>query len=237
MDSPPLVLLHGGNANSGMWLRNLADWSRDFRVYAIDTVGDPGFSATNRLPYHNGAHVLWLADVFASLDLETVSIVGASFGGWIGLEYALRNANAVDGLVLLAPAGIARASIAATLEISVLMLLGAWGRRRALVRGLGIADEGNLADHERMFLEFCGVVQLNALSRLKIPSPIPDEQLKKLSVRTLAVVSGKDIFFDSNVMYRRLSDIGPNVTVRLFPDAGHASVNPSDLVRDFLSKV
>jgi hypothetical protein len=38
----PLVLLHGGYANSTMWFSNIVDLSAHFRVYAIDTVGEPG---------------------------------------------------------------------------------------------------------------------------------------------------------------------------------------------------
>lgn len=230
----PLVLLHGGNANSAMWLRNLPAWAQQFRIYAVDTVGDPGFSATARLPLHTDDHALWLDDVFRALGIRNANIVGASFGGWIGLDYALRRPGAVGGLVLLAPAGVARVSMAATFEISTLMLLGAWGRRRALLRGFGLTN-ANVTDAQRSFLDFCGVVQLNALSRLRVPAPIPDEYLRTLKVRTLAILGGRDIFFDAKVVEQRLRDLCPTVELRIFPEAGHASVDPTELVLDFLA--
>ena len=59
--SPPVVLLHGGNANSAMWLRSLSAWSVCFRVYAVDTVGGPGFSEAKRLPFHADEHARWLS--------------------------------------------------------------------------------------------------------------------------------------------------------------------------------
>jgi hypothetical protein len=40
----PLVLLHGYMATVTMWTSNIADFSRDHRVYAIDVMGQPGKS-------------------------------------------------------------------------------------------------------------------------------------------------------------------------------------------------
>jgi pimeloyl-ACP methyl ester carboxylesterase len=232
-ESPPVVLLHGGNTNSAMWLRSLSAWSRHFRVYAVDIIGDPGFSATTRLPLQTDDHTLWLDDVFKSLNLKSADIVGASFGGWIALEFATHRTDAVNRLVLLAPAGIARVSIAATLEISTLMLMGAWGRRRALLRLFGLGN-AKLTDDQETFLAFGGVVQLNTLSRLKVPAPIPDEQLSRLSARTLAVLGGRDILFNPDAVSRRLRELCPSATVSTIPDAGHGLVEPTELVLEFL---
>ena len=31
-----------------MWMGDVADWGQDFRVYAVDLVGEPGLSAPSR---------------------------------------------------------------------------------------------------------------------------------------------------------------------------------------------
>jgi pimeloyl-ACP methyl ester carboxylesterase len=216
-----------------MWLRNLPAWSEHFRICAVDTIGDPGFSATTRLPFQSDDHARWLDDVFEGLGIQRANIAGASLGGWIGLDYALRRPGAVQNLVLLAPAGIARISMLATFEISILMLLGAWGRRRALLRSFGLSN-ASLTGDQRSFLDFCGVVQLNALSRLRVPAPIPDECLRTLQARTLAILGGRDIFFDAEATHQRLRFLCPTAEVRIFADAGHASVDPTRLVLNFL---
>ena len=43
-DAPPLVLLHGYWATLTMWTPNIADFSKDYRVYAIDVMGQPSKS-------------------------------------------------------------------------------------------------------------------------------------------------------------------------------------------------
>lgn len=231
----PLVLLHGGNTNSAMWLTSLPAWSKRFRIHAVDTIGDPGFSASMRPSFHNDDHARWLGSVLEALNVGRAHIVGASLGGWIGLDFALRHPTAVDRLVLFAPTGITRIRLATTLEISCLMLLGAWGRRRALLRGFSLVD-ARLTDDQRAFLDFCGVAQLNALSRIRTPSPIADERLKTLSARTLVVLGGRDIFFSSEAVRRRFRDLCPAATVQVAPEAGHIAVNPTEIVEGFLAE-
>ncbi len=232
---PPLVLLHGGNTNSAMWLASLPAWSKRFCIYAVDTIGDPGLSATTRPSFSTEDHSHWLSAVLKALDVERTDIVGASLGGCIGLDFALRNPTAVGRLVLFAPAGITRIRLATTLEISCLMLLGSWGRRRALLRAFSLVD-APLTDEQRAFLHFCGITQLNALSRIRIPAPIADERLQTLSVRTLVVLGGRDRFFDPGIVQQRFRDLCPAATVRIVPEAGHIAVDPTGIVQDFLAE-
>src|SRR5207248_10254909 len=49
-NAPPLVLLQGSAANSAMWMGDVAAWAVNFRVYAIDMIGEPGLSAPSRPP-------------------------------------------------------------------------------------------------------------------------------------------------------------------------------------------
>jgi pimeloyl-ACP methyl ester carboxylesterase len=48
--APPLVLLHGSGSNSAQWISRIFDLATHFRVYAIDMIGEPGFSAPSRPP-------------------------------------------------------------------------------------------------------------------------------------------------------------------------------------------
>src|ERR1700677_2882245 len=76
--APPLVLLHGSTANASSFIGDVATWSKAFRVYAIDMIGEPGFSAPSRPPLASDRYVPWLDDVMAGLSLTRISIVGVS---------------------------------------------------------------------------------------------------------------------------------------------------------------
>ena len=77
-DAPPLVLLHGYMATSAMWSVNIADFSRDYRVYAVDVMGQPGKSVPDE-PVRNAAdYALWLTATLDGLGLGPISLVGMS---------------------------------------------------------------------------------------------------------------------------------------------------------------
>jgi pimeloyl-ACP methyl ester carboxylesterase len=68
-DAPPLVLLHGYNATSTMWSPNIADFSKDYRVYAVDVMGQPSESIPEE-PIRNAAgYAAWLTTVLDGVHL------------------------------------------------------------------------------------------------------------------------------------------------------------------------
>lgn len=103
-DKPVLLFVHGLSSSLSFWDPQLVDFSKDYRVIAVDL---PGFGASDRVdaPYTPP----WYADhVVAFLDalgIEAVTWVGHSMGGQIGLHAALDHADRVERLVLVAPAG------------------------------------------------------------------------------------------------------------------------------------
>ena len=131
-EAPPVVLLHGTMINSSMWMREAALLSARFRVYAVDIIGDAGFSAESRPSFKTDAHAKWLEDVLEQLKIPPstrIAFVGVSLGGWLALDFATRFPARVSQLVLLCPAGLSR-SKNVLLWVLPLMLLGPWGRRK-----------------------------------------------------------------------------------------------------------
>jgi len=103
-DAPPLVLMHGGRTASPGWFDNAAELSREHRVYAIDTMGDPGRSVNDGRPITSRADLAhWLDALITDLGLDHADFCGHSFGAWQVLTYALRTPDRVRRLVLLDP--------------------------------------------------------------------------------------------------------------------------------------
>ena len=81
--APPLVLLHGYMATSTMWSFSIAAFSKDYRVYAVDVMGQPGKSIPDEPICNTVDFVSWLTATLDALRLDCVSLVGMSFGGWL----------------------------------------------------------------------------------------------------------------------------------------------------------
>jgi pimeloyl-ACP methyl ester carboxylesterase len=105
-DAPTLVLLHMYLTSLTQWAANIADLSRDYRVYAIDVMGQPSKSIPDRPLKSREDCVEWLSELLDALNVESTYLVGASFGGWFTLNYALGAPERLKKIVLLSPAGV-----------------------------------------------------------------------------------------------------------------------------------
>lgn len=100
----PLLVLHPQFA-ANMWAPYHDALAAQFYVLAPD---HPGFGESERPDWLEGMDdlVLHYVALLDHLQLERVSIVGTSFGGWIAAAFAVAHPERVDRLVLAAPAGI-----------------------------------------------------------------------------------------------------------------------------------
>ena len=96
---PPLLLLHGNGEDGTYFIHQMAEFSRDFTVYAIDTRGH-GQSPRGRAPFTISQ---FADDLLAFMDqqgLTQADILGFSDGGNIALPFALRHPDRVRRLIL-----------------------------------------------------------------------------------------------------------------------------------------
>jgi pimeloyl-ACP methyl ester carboxylesterase len=103
----PVVLIHGGGTDNAAicWHEVFEPLAEDRQVVALDL---PGFGATEGLP------VLGSPDEIADQVIAIVRAAGVnravfgglSLGGDVALHLALRHAEAVAGLILIAPGGL-----------------------------------------------------------------------------------------------------------------------------------
>lgn len=99
----PLVLLHGMNSSSTVWYPNIKALSKDHRVYAIDFILEPGKSTLKKELEDVENIVDWYYEVFDHLKLDKLNLAGASLGGWLAVNIAIKNPTRINKLLLLSP--------------------------------------------------------------------------------------------------------------------------------------
>lgn len=125
----PLLYLHGvqGLPDSHKAIEQL---SQRFDVLAPD---HPGFGNSDAPDWIDDAGDLgfFYLDLLAALDLKAVHVVGASLGGWIAMEMAIRSTARIKSLTLADAAGIRVAGtargdmfIASPAELAKLLFAG-----------------------------------------------------------------------------------------------------------------
>jgi pimeloyl-ACP methyl ester carboxylesterase len=102
-DGPPLYFIHGGGFNAkAPFLERLA------ARFNVTVAVHPGFG-TSSLPFwmdsvDDFVHVH--LSVLDELDLNGVTMVGVSLGGWIAADLATKNTSRIARIVLVSPVGI-----------------------------------------------------------------------------------------------------------------------------------
>lgn len=217
-DAPPLVLLHGGRANSASWYANAAALARTRRVYAPDTIGDPGRSRNTGRPLRARQDLLdWLAELLTELEIPHADICGHSFGAWLALAHTLRAPRgSVGRLALLDPtqcfAGFAPACLWHALPG---MLRPARGNDAYLQWETG----GVRLDPDWLALQRLGATvptgKVIVGRRPKTSAP------HVLSIPVLVLLAGRSRVHDIDKVAKRAGRALPHVTVETLHDVSH----------------
>ena len=102
-DGPPLVYLHGAGTVTGFDFA--AAWTKKFRVVIPY---HPGFGPSADDPAITEIHdyVLHYVELFDTLGLSKIRLVGQSMGGFIATKFAIEHGHRIDKLVLVCPIGL-----------------------------------------------------------------------------------------------------------------------------------
>jgi pimeloyl-ACP methyl ester carboxylesterase len=235
-DGPPLVLLHGAGSNSAMWITDAVSWSAHFKIYAIDIIGEPGFSAETRPPLDSDAHAEWLDDVLQGLGIQRFSLVGMSLGGWLALDFAARQPSRVDRMALIVPGGIGRQRVGFLFKVLPLMLLGDWGRKKALDLVVGGRQSSSAdARGQQSYRNFMALVQRHFRPRMERLPIFCNEALHKLTMPVLVVLGAKDVILDSADTKRRLEEHAPSAEICFLAEVGHGVFGERERMFRFLT--
>jgi pimeloyl-ACP methyl ester carboxylesterase len=101
----PLVFLHGASGAPAImpFMEKLA---ARFDVLVPE---HPGYGLSDEPGWLDNIHdvAYFYLDFLRALELRNVTLVGASMGGWIAMEMAVRDTSRIKSLVLASPAGVA----------------------------------------------------------------------------------------------------------------------------------
>lgn len=100
----PLLFLHGASG-AGRWLPFMDRLAERHEVWVPE---HPGYGGSDTPPWLDniGDLAYFYLDFIRRFGLSGIDMVGASLGGWLACEIAVRDAAALRSLTLVAPAGL-----------------------------------------------------------------------------------------------------------------------------------
>ncbi|HMF98764.1 MAG TPA: alpha/beta hydrolase [Vicinamibacterales bacterium] len=215
-DAPPLVLLHGYMATSAMWSLNVAEFSRRYRVYAVDVMGQPSKSIPGEPIRDRADFVAWLTATLDGLHLDRISLVGMSFGGWIALNYAIAAPEHVLKLVLLSAGGFLPMARQFTLRGMLMVFCPTPFTVNSFMHWLGIEEKPadpdthgmkNVVDLTYLGLKHFRIPQETARV---MPTVFSDGELRSVRMPALVLFGDHEVICDPATALAR--------AIRLIPD-------------------
>jgi pimeloyl-ACP methyl ester carboxylesterase len=207
-----------------MWAPNIGDLSRRHRVYALDTMGQPGKSVPSEPTGSAADYVRWLTATLDALRLDRVDLLGMSFGGWLALNYAAAVPGRVRKLVLLSPGGILPLSKQLGVRGLLMMLLPTRSMVSSLMRWAGMRDAPGESDDWRLIdLMYLGIKYFRMPQEtLRVTAnPLSDNQLRALHTPVLVLIGEDEVLYDAAAAMARASRLVPDFQGDLVPDCRH----------------
>jgi pimeloyl-ACP methyl ester carboxylesterase len=222
--SPPLVLLHGYSVTSAMWSPNIADFCKDYRVYAIDVMGQPGKSVPAEPIREPADFVEWLNATLDGLGLGRVRLAGMSFGGWLGIHFALAAPERVHKLALLSPAGFLPMAKQFMLRSMLLTIFPSRVTANSFMKWMGASDKASDPASESIVdLFYLGMKYFRMPSETVriMPSAFSDDQFCALNMPVLLLFGAQEVIYDPARALERARQLVPDLTGELVPNSSH----------------
>jgi len=216
-DGFPLVLLHAAGLSSTVWFVNIAELSANYRVYAVDTIGDAGKSVADRLLEQRADYSEWLREVFDELNIERACLLGHSYGGWLALNMAIAYPKRLKKIVLLAPAA---SFYPLGLITKLILYLGEFKIHPPARSVLKMAAaKGTVL--EETFIHLMETVTRYCSSAIMFPTVYTDEELKQIDFPALLLIGAGEKIYNPQKVIDRARKWLPTFTAEIIPKAGH----------------
>lgn len=219
-ECPPMLLFHGFGFSSTMWIDNIQALCRDFRVYAVDFIGDINKSEQTKQVRSEADCIAWFQDVMDGLGLRKAALTGLSYGGYLALLFAMHAPERVARVVSINP-GAALLPQRKVFFLRSLMagLFPSETRLRRFMAWMSGDDSRISACIKDQFV----VAMQNCIPRIRVFARcFKDEELRSIRVPVKIISSEREVQYDPRKALQRARDFIPQVETELLPEVGHA---------------
>lgn len=174
---PVVVLVHGLGGYVECWSTLFDALSADHQVYVFDLVG---FGKTGKPEgsYNYSFFADFLRAFCDSLDIPKAHIIGWSLGGGTALQFAIKNPEMVEKLIVIGSGGLSK-KLGFVLRILTAPTLVFWGKQDKIVpcESANVAER-RIPDCELILLDECG-----HCPHLEYPMEVANRILEFLSIQ------------------------------------------------------
>ena len=219
-DGRPIFIFQGGNCINPMTLSWFLPLLQNYRVFAPDTIGHPGFSDENRISARDESFAYWISELMAHFDIDKSAFVGPSYGAGIILRLAAFMPEKIACSVLVSPAGIQLGSKLEMIRkiLVPLMLFKLNGSSEQVNKIANIMSDHSMKEIDK---EIIGNIFQYVKLEQEMPKLTEKKELTNYTAPTMVIAGRKDIFFPEERIQQAAFEIIPNLTNYEAFDMGH----------------
>lgn len=221
-DDVPVLLLPGHSSGAPMWAENLPDWIGKRTVYALDPLGDAGFSLQDTPMASPQEQSRVISEVINGLGLGKVHVVGHSFGGAVAAQFAVDHPDQVASLALLEPVFVLKgvsASVYAWSAVLTLPTPQAWkDHALAAIGGTSVEDVRKRTPMSAMI----DAASTGYSTALPTPKTLTDEQWQSLHMPIRLDIGGESNLAGGQEAADRLKSLQPSAAITVWPGGTHS---------------
>lgn len=219
-DGKPVFIFQGGNCINPMTLSWFSDLFKDYRIYAPDTIGHPGFSDETRVSAKDDSFFRWISELMAHFHIEKSAFIGPSYGAGIVLRLAAFMPEKIACSVLVAPAGIQLGSkIEMIKKILVpLMIFKVHHSKKQIDKIVNVMSNHSMKELDQ---EIIGSIFRYVKLEREMPKVTEKKELENYTSPTIVIAGSKDIFFPEERIRKVAKEIIPNLKSFETFDMGH----------------
>ncbi len=225
--NPPLVLVHGANGCAPVALDVYPNLAKQYRVYAVDVVGEPNLSAGRRMNKKANEYGKWLKEVLSKLDLEKVTLAGFSLGGLVIWQTLIEDDVRIKAAYMIVPAGIVNGNpLKGLFKIFIPMKrYMSTQKEKYLERFLS----GMFSEKDEFAQAFLSKVLLHFDMDFSPIPTIKDRDAKDITTPITIVAAKNDLFFPGEKLLKRAKKIFPSLKESiLLEDSKHVQTRANN---------
>ncbi|MBT2680277.1 alpha/beta fold hydrolase [Bacillus sp. ISL-35] len=201
-DGKPLFIFQGGNCINPVTLSWFKGLLKEYKIYAPDTIGHPGYSDETRISAADESFAHWIQDIMDYYLIEKCAFIGPSYGGGIILRLAAFSPERVQCAVFVSPAGIILGSKLEMIRKILIPMLSYKmnGSAKSLKK---IANRMSLNSMSQLDEQIIGNIFKYTTLEQEMPKLTTTEEVKDYHAPTLVIAGTEDIFFPGEKIFQK----------------------------------
>ncbi len=224
-DAQPVVLLHALLATAVSWVHNVGALSQKYRVYAVDIIGEGNKSRPVKPIKSLDEFLQWFTELIDDLELDTLSLVGNSYGGFTGAYYAMKLPDRIRKLVMIGPAATIYKMTPFYLHMFVPKAIYGFfpnlpGRERVMRQSVDWMHAGLPFDPLWEPVFYRSMVYGGLINQV-FPRVYSKGEFAQIKAPALLILGEKEVIYKPQLAIRAAKELIPGLQVEMVPNAHH----------------